>query len=551
MTKPPLDSEPPRTYSSLVLCIAAAFSTMTYASPGAILEPKKKYKFANDTFLTIIEETLTEVILKINEKQEKIFKQCTSKAVYSCTKFIITHAEGSEIFGKTNGEYNSHSLIRHSISQSINAAGIVTINPPAPAGSLGTQTVWTCPEDYWPRSETIAPKQIRKTCVIKTQPAKNKGPSDISCPSPYGGNPINFAIGNKYQEEIDLRGGRGNALILSRNYNSLDGYWRHNFSMRLDIDLPRSTIYLTRETGRLNTFSLNNGTITAEATELGSLIKLDNRWIYSAKNNDQFIFNDRGALIRQNLQSGVQRSISYSQNKVFVTDNFGNSLELTQDENNQPLGFRSSSVEGRYDYSTSGQLIKSQVTLNGVSKTRLYHYEDEHNPRLLTGLTDERGIRFATWSYDDQGRAISSEHAGGMEKIQIVYNNDGSTTVTNELGKVTRYRFQNLQGLQRIIAIIGEPSVDCPSSNSSFTYTSRGQLASKRDNNGNLTTYQYNARGLETSRTEAAGTAQTRTITTDWHPTLFLPVQVSEPGRITRYQYDAEGRKTGETVTTR
>ncbi|MBN0911114.1 RHS repeat protein, partial [Pseudomonas aeruginosa] len=54
--------------------------------------------------------------------------------------------------------------------------------------------------------------------------------------------------------------------------------------MRLDIDLPRSTIYLTRETGRLNTFSLNNGTITAEATELGSLIKLDNRWIYSAKN---------------------------------------------------------------------------------------------------------------------------------------------------------------------------------------------------------------------------------------------------------------------------
>ncbi|HCR1796156.1 RHS repeat protein, partial [Pseudomonas aeruginosa] len=33
--------------------------------------------------------------------------------------------------------------------------------------------------------------------------------------------------------------------------------------------------------------------------------------------------------------------------------------------------------------------------------------------------------------------------------------------------------------------------------------------------------------------------------------TLFLPVQVSEPGRITRYQYDAEGRKTGETVTTR
>lgn len=79
MTKPPLDSEPPRTYSSLVLCIAAAFSTMTYASPGAILEPKKKYKFANDTYLTIIEETLTEVILKINEKQEKYSSNAQAK----------------------------------------------------------------------------------------------------------------------------------------------------------------------------------------------------------------------------------------------------------------------------------------------------------------------------------------------------------------------------------------------------------------------------------------------------------------------------------------
>ncbi|MGC3783898.1 RHS repeat domain-containing protein, partial [Pseudomonas aeruginosa] len=78
-----------------------------------------------------------------------------------------------------------------------------------------------------------------------------------------------------------------------------------------------------------------------------------------------------------------------------------------------------------------------------------------------------------------------------------------------------------------------------PSSNTTFTYDERGLITSKRDNKGNMTTYQYNARGLETSRTEGAGTAQARTITTDWHATLFLPVQVSEAGRITRNQYDA------------
>ncbi|WP_409438437.1 RHS repeat domain-containing protein [Pseudomonas aeruginosa] len=175
-----------------------------------------------------------------------------------------------------------------------------------------------------------------------------------------------------------------------------------------------------------------------------------------------------------------------------------------------------------------------------------YTYDKEQR---LTSVT--RTDRFATWTYDNQGRAISSEHANGAEKVSLAYNDDASTTVTNEYGKQATYRFQVIQGIKRIVAIEGEPSPNCPSSNSTFTYDERGLLSSKRDNNGNLTTYQYNARGLETSRTEAAGTAQARTITTDWHPTLFLPVQVSEPGRITRYQYDAEGRKTGETVTTR
>jgi YD repeat-containing protein len=72
-----------------------------------------------------------------------------------------------------------------------------------------------------------------------------------------------------------------------------------------------------------------------------------------------------------------------------------------------------------------------------------------------------------------------------------------------------------------------------------LTCYSNGQLTSKTDNKGNRTTYIYNSRGLETSRTEAAGTPQARTITTDWHPTLFLPVTVTEPTRITTYTYDA------------
>ncbi|MFI7868824.1 RHS repeat protein, partial [Ectopseudomonas khazarica] len=146
---------------------------------------------------------------------------------------------------------------------------------------------------------------------------------------------------------------------------------------------------------------------------------------------------------------------------------------------------------------------------------------------------------------------ISSEHADGADKVTVAYNSDGTVSVTNELGKVAKYSFQTILGVKRITAIDGEPSPNCPNSNSTFTYDDRGLLKTKTDNKGNVTTYDYNERGLEISRTEASGTPQARTITTTWHADLFLPVTITEPDRITQYTYDALGRQTSQSVTQR
>ncbi|WP_236208157.1 RHS repeat protein [Pseudomonas tohonis] len=193
--------------------------------------------------------------------------------------------------------------------------------------------------------------------------------------------------------------------------------------------------------------------------------------------------------------------------------------------------------------------MKRITTIQGQAQQRTYHYQDSRNPNLLTGITDERGIRYATWTYDDQGRAISSEHAGGAERTLVSYNDDGSSTVTNALGKRTTYRFQTIQGVRRVTAIEGEPSANCPNSNSTFTYDDRGLVKTRTDNKGNVTTFDYNERGLEISRTEAYGTAQARTVTTTWYPTLFLPASVTEPDRITTYSYDDQGRPLSQVVT--
>ncbi|GFZ68640.1 hypothetical protein PSE10B_51620 [Pseudomonas amygdali pv. eriobotryae] len=189
--------------------------------------------------------------------------------------------------------------------------------------------------------------------------------------------------------------------------------------------------------------------------------------------------------------------------------------------------------------------------MGSLISTREYLYEDGRSARLLTGITDERGVRFATWAYDGQYRAVSSQHTGGVGLTMITYNGDDSTAVINELGKKSIFRYQQISGVKRIVAIEGEPTPDCPASNSSYTYNDRGLVLTKTDAKGLITTYSYNDRGLEISRTEATGTTLARTTTTEWDPDRFLPIKVIEPNRITVYSYDNQGRELTRQSTSR
>jgi YD repeat-containing protein len=383
--------------------------------------------------------------------------------------------------------------------------------------------------------------------------SKNKGAPDdnLSCdaPSRAQGNPLDISLGNKYQEEADYVGRGSFPLRFSRIYNSLDGYWRHNYSSRLRI--TASTITLIAMDGKESSFTLSNGIATGEASELGTLTQESPGWAYLSRSQERFAFDSLGRLIEWSNPMGQSHHLAYDASSVTVMDSFDNTLQFTQDDRGQPLSLSAAGISVSYTYDNSSRLAHLNKTQSGSEQERVFHYENASYPRFLTGITDERGVRYASWSYDNQGRAISSEHAAGAEKVVLAYNADGSTTVTNELGKKATYRFTVIQGIKHISAIEGEPSPNCPSSNSTFTYDERGLLKTKSDNKGNVTSYEYNERGLEISRTEAAGSAQARAITTEWHSTLFLPVTVTEPDRVTQYTYDAQGRPLSQTVTQR
>ena len=72
----------------------------------------------------------------------------------------------------------------------------------------------------------------------------------------------------------------------------------------------------------------------------------------------------------------------------------------------------------------------------------------------MTGIIDENGNRYATWSYDANLRAVSSEHAGGANATTLSFNlgtnGTGTVTTANALGKQTVYMLGLVAGAGKI-----------------------------------------------------------------------------------------------------
>ena len=69
-----------------------------------------------------------------------------------------------------------------------------------------------------------------------------------------------------------------------------------------------------------------------------------------------------------------------------------------------------------------------------------------------------------------------------------------------------------------------------------------GNVASRTDFNGRLTTYTYDlTRNLEIRRLEASGQAEARTISSEWHASYRLPLRIAEPLKRTLFTYDDSG----------
>jgi len=193
-----------------------------------------------------------------------------------------------------------------------------------------------------------------------------------------------------------------------------------------------------------------------------------------------------------------------------------------------------------YQYNNNNMLVTATWS---DQKIRQYHYEDSRFAFALTGITDEKGGRYATYAYDSLGRAISTEHAGGVDRFQFNVMGNGQTSVISPSGA----GFTLSSELQGTVLRPTTASAACPECGGiakSTSYDATGNVASRRDFADKETRYSYDALGRETQRIEGYGTADAKTTTTEWHPTWTLPLRVAAPSRVDYFTYDGMGQMT-------
>ena len=191
-----------------------------------------------------------------------------------------------------------------------------------------------------------------------------------------------------------------------------------------------------------------NPTAAADSTETydaaGRLQKTvaRNGWIttltYSDATTPTLVAPRAGLLIRVKNQFGRELRFTY--------DAAGRLAELLPPGalSGQPAGGTTSPIRYAYNEPASlpaGTSARSQLTsvVWQDGSVRRCHHEDARWPQAVTGITDEAGVRYGTYAYDNRGRVTRCELAGGTERLDFAYGNDANGNATSSVTEGTRW----------------------------------------------------------------------------------------------------------------
>ena len=466
-----------------------------------------------------------------------------------------------------------------------------------------------------------------------TTPNPVKSTPGVPPPGLCQGNPINAGAGNKYQVEQDYRSLGPSSLALDRHYNSMlpaikdqeigfGNKWTTNLDRRIQQsgNTAFPVVFAHRPDGKVYTFAFVNGAWSGDADIKDGLVELKDAggnsvgWQYrDALNRSYEEYDHSGRLLRMSSAAGAFQLFTYGSaaggkspasaptcirpesNSVVrsdlvtcVTDMFGRQIDLAYDGHGMVTEMFDAENSGYgYGHDSGNRLVSltypdqdSDLTNN---PKRTYHYAEAAHinngvtcpsgnafaANLLTGITDENGDRYATYKYDCQGRAISTEHwadsatTQSVERHQLSFTTDAngnpiSTVVIDPLGTQRTYGFTTVLGVVKSTGQSQPGGSGCGPSSSSISYDTNGNVASRTDFAGHKSCFEYDlGRNLETKRVEglAASAAcasalstppapttanPVRTINSAWHPDWRLEIKRAEPTKLTHWIYNGQ-----------
>lgn len=393
---------------------------------------------------------------------------------------------------------------------------------------------------------------------------------------------VDLSSGAELHRETEYRAADG--LAFERFYNSgalfrprgtgpaaggAADYWRTSYSRRVIFASSNAFVsaYVQDDDGTITAFDTSGEQMQCIGGMGQRLEHVGASWKRTLSNSDIENFDSQGRLTSVVARGGYTTTLSYDTAGRLsqITNSFGRTLTLAYDTNGRlgTVTLPGGSLQIQYAYDARNRPIS---TTYPDATTRKFHYESAVKEWLLTGITDENDSRFITYTYDEAGRLVQEELAGGVDKYTFGYGNSliaqTSASATDAYGNTFSFNLQNTGGVLKYRGV----SAACPGCPNlqNATFDSNGNYLSRVDLNNNTTTYAYDlTRNLETSRTEGIGpfnstTNATRTITTQWHPSHRLPTQeklylgptaAGTPVRIFSYEYDTLGNLSTMTVT--
>lgn len=260
----------------------------------------------------------------------------------------------------------------------------------------------------------------------------------------------------------------------------------------------------------------NNKRLTFSGSLGAALTSVDNRGSlamsgsgssasYSLKRNDFLgleLFDANGRLTQRIRADGKTLNYAYAANPnaaygntspvlQTVTDSFGRALSLAYRSDNQlasltdPAGQLTTYLYGQSSATCAspGNCTRLTSVIYPDQSTKSYYYDEPaylsgvtSTLGRLTGIADENGSRYANFTYDSQGRAIATEHAGGAQRFSLSYSNDvtntyiAQATITDPLGSVRTMGFTT-QALTSYVTSQSQPAGSgCAASSSALGY---------------------------------------------------------------------------------